>query len=81
MDRKTNRFFLLILVCSGAGIVLGGTASWAESTQCLRADAPTSQCLAQNKNTVTATLEGMSTGLVAGVSAAIAAAWQLQQED
>lgn len=79
MDRKINRFFILILACSAAGVVLGGTASWAESSQCWQADTPTSQCLAHDP--VTKTVEGMSTGLVAGASAAIAVAWQLRQED
>lgn len=78
MNRKMNRLFILILVCSGAGVVLGGTVSWAESNQCWQADTPTSQCLAQDP--VTAAAEGMSTGLVAGTTAAIAAAWQLRQE-
>lgn len=76
MEQKINRFFILILICSGAGVILGGTASWAESNQCWQADTPTSQCLAQDP--VTQTVEGMSAGLVAGASAAIAAAWQLR---
>ncbi len=48
MDGKTKRFLLLVVSCSAAGIVLGGTASWAESYQCLGANNVTSECLTQD---------------------------------
>ncbi len=80
MDGKTKRFLLLVVSCSAAGIVLGGTASWAESYQCLGANNVTSECLTQD--TGVKTLQGMSTGLIAGAGAAFGVAWQiLQQED
>lgn len=79
MDRKTKRLFLLVVSCSAAGVVLGGTASWAESNQCLEASNITNECL--NQNQVTKTLQGMSTGLIAGAGAAFGAAWQLRHED
>jgi hypothetical protein len=79
MDRKTNRFLLLVSTCSIAGVVLGGTSSWAESNQCLQAAVLTSQCLAQNP--VQKTIEGMSLGLVAGIGAAVGATWQIRHED
>jgi hypothetical protein len=78
-DRKNNRLFILIVACSAAGVVLGGTASWAESNQCLLAENPTSQCLTQDP--VLNTLEGMSTGLVAGAAAALGATWQMKHKD
>lgn len=79
MDRKTKRLTLLIVSCSAAGVVLGGTASWAESKQCLQANNVTSECLTQNS--VMKTLQGMSAGLIAGAGAAFGAAWQLRNED
>jgi hypothetical protein len=79
MDRKTKRLLLLIVSCSAAGVVLGGTTSWAESKNCLQANNVTSECLSQNS--VMKTLQGMSTGLIAGAGAAFGAAWQLRNED
>ncbi|MBD2184090.1 MULTISPECIES: hypothetical protein [Aerosakkonema] len=78
-DRKFNRFFLYIVACSAIGVVLGGTASWAESNQCWQAETPTSQCLTQDP--VLKTIQGMSTGLIAGAGAAIAATWQMNREE
>ena len=79
MVRKTKRLLLLVISCSAAGVVLGGTASWAESNQCMQASNITSDCLTQSP--VTKTLQGMSTGLIAGAGAALGAAWQLRHED
>ena len=87
MDRKThrptgrnkNRFLLYILACSAIGVVLGGTASWAESNHCWQAEIPTAECLTQDP--VLKTIQGMSTGLIAGACAAIGATWQIKQED
>lgn len=62
MVRKTKRLLLLVVSCSAAGVVLGGTASWAESNQCMQASNITSDCLTQSP--VTKTLQGMSTGLI-----------------
>ena len=62
-----------------AGVVLGGTSSWAESTMCLEATEVPSECLTQDP--VNKTMQGMSTGLVAGAGAAFGAAWQLRNED
>lgn len=77
--RKINRFMILIVTCSAAGVVLGGTASWAETNQCLYAETPTSACV--TRDPVINTLQGMSTGLVAGVAAAFGATWQIKHED
>lgn len=79
MDRKTKRLVLLIVSCSAAGVILGGTSSWAESKQCLQANNVTSECLTQNS--IMKTLQGMSTGLIAGAGAAFGAAWQIRNED
>jgi hypothetical protein len=79
MDRKTKRLLLLIISCSAAGVVLGGTASWAESKSCLQSNNVTSECLSQNP--VMKTLQGMSTGLIAGAVAAFSAAWQARDSD
>lgn len=77
--RKNHRLFILIVACSAAGVVLGGTASWAESNQCLLAEYPTSQCLSQDP--VLSTLQGMSTGLIAGAGAALGVTWQMKHKD
>jgi hypothetical protein len=79
MARKTNHLLLLIVSCSVLGVILGGTASWAESNQCLQANTVTSECLTQDP--VAKTFQGMSTGLIAGAGAAVGAAWHLRNED
>lgn len=75
MDRKYNRLLILIATCSIAGTILGGTTSWASSTQCLQAQPITDECLIQDP--VSETIEGMSVGLLAGAGAAAGAAFQL----
>ncbi|MBD2215374.1 hypothetical protein H6G64_02990 [Calothrix sp. FACHB-156] len=79
MDRKTKRLLLLVVFCSLSGVVLGGTTSWAESNMCLEAKTVTSDCLTQDP--IQKTIQGMSTGLVAGAGAAFGVAWQLRQQD
>ncbi|MBE9058388.1 hypothetical protein [Sphaerospermopsis sp. LEGE 08334] len=79
MDRKTKRLLLLVVSCSLSGVILGGTASWAESKMCLGADTITSECATQNP--VEKTIQGMSTGLLAGAGAAFGAAWNLRHQD
>jgi hypothetical protein len=78
MDRKTKRLLILIATCSVAGVVLGGTTSWASSNQCLHAKNVTSECLTQDP--VSKTIEGMSVGLLAGAGAAVGAAWQVRSQ-
>jgi hypothetical protein len=79
MDRKNKRLLLLVVSCSVAGVILGGTSSWAESNLCLQASNVNSECLTQNPTTKT--IQGMSTGLLAGASAAFGVAWRLRHED
>ncbi len=79
MDRKTKRLLLLVVSCSVTGVILGGSSSWAQSNICLHANTVTSECLTQDP--VTKTIEGMSTGLVAGAGAAFGAAWNLRHEE
>ena len=79
MVRKTKRLLILVVSCSAAGVILGGGASWAESSRCMQESNITSECLTQNP--VTKTIQGMSTGLIAGAGAAFGAAWQLRHED
>ncbi|MDZ8108734.1 MAG: hypothetical protein RM338_24350 [Nostoc sp. DedQUE12a] len=82
MDRKskkTRRLLLLVVSCSITGVILGGTASWAESNLCLQDNKVTSDCVTQDP--IEKTIQGMSTGLLAGAGAAFGAAWQLRHED
>ncbi|MCW5317160.1 hypothetical protein GTQ43_26120 [Nostoc sp. KVJ3] len=79
MVRKTQRLLLLVVSCSIAGVILGGTAGWAESSLCLDDTKMTSDCLTQDP--IQKTIQGMSTGLLAGAGAAFGAAWQLRHED
>ncbi|MDX2216015.1 MAG: hypothetical protein SFY66_22310 [Oculatellaceae cyanobacterium bins.114] len=76
-DTHSHRLFLFVAVCSVFGVALGGTASRAEIYQCSTADIPSNECLTQNYTTKM--LEGMSGGLVAGASAALAVTWQSWQ--
>ena len=78
-DRKTSRFLVYIVACSAIGVVLGGTASWAESNQCWQAETPSSQCLTEDP--VLKTIQGMSTGSIAGAVAAIVATWQIKRKE
>lgn len=78
-DIKTKRLLLLVVSCSLAGVIVGGTASWAESNSCLQASTVTSECLTQDQTTKT--IEGMSTGLIVGAGAAFGAAWQHRHEN
>lgn len=79
MERKTKRLLLLVVSCSATGVILGGTSGWAKSSHCLQATKVTSECLTQEP--LDNTLQGMSTGLIAGAGAAIGLAWQLRHED
>lgn len=79
MGIKLNRSLIFIVACSAVGVILGGTASWAESTQCLQAENPTSECVM--KDPITKTVEGMSSGFLAGAGAAIGATLHLKSKD
>lgn len=78
-NRKIRRLLLLVVSCSITGVILGGTASWAESNMCLQDSKVTSDCLTQDP--IEKTIQGMSTGLLAGAGAAFGAVWQLRHED
>lgn len=78
MGRKNNRLLILVTACSIAGVVLGGTTSWAYSQQCLQAENLTSECLSLDP--AAETIEGMSVGLLAGAGAAVGAALQLRRQ-
>jgi hypothetical protein len=75
--KKTRPFLLMILLCSVAGVILGGTSSWAESNSCMQAENPSKECL--TKSPFVKTLEGMGVGLVAGIGAAVGATWQARR--
>lgn len=78
MDIKTKRLALLVISCSATGVILGGSASWADSNQCWQAKEVTEDCLTQEP--LVKTMQGMSTGLIAGFTAAVVAAWQIKQD-
>lgn len=78
MGRNNNRLLILVATCSIAGVVLGGTTSWAYSNQCLQSKNLTSDCLTQDP--ITKTIEGMSVGLFAGAGAAAGAVFQLKRQ-
>lgn len=80
MGRKKQRsLILLTLICSAMGVIVGGTASWAESNQCLQAKVVTDKCITQSP--IAKTVEGMAAGLVAGAGAALGATWQRKREN
>ncbi|MGH8002704.1 MAG: hypothetical protein ACREPR_25535 [Brasilonema sp.] len=78
-DIKTKRLLLLVVFCSLAGVIVGGTTSWVEGNSCLQASTVTSECLTQDQ--ITRTMKGMSTGLIVGAGAAFGAAWQHRHDD
>jgi hypothetical protein len=75
--KKQPPVWIVILACSVVGVVLGGTSSWAQSQSCLETDTPSGDCL--KKSPLLRTAEGMSVGLVAGMSGAIGATWQARR--
>ena len=79
MHRKRNRLLLVVVACSLLGVILGGTASYSETVQCLGAKLITSNCLSQEP--FLKTLEGMGSGMLAGAGAAIGATWYLWRRE
>ena len=78
MGIKNKRLLILIATCSIAGVILGGTTSWASTNQCLQAKNLTNECLTQDP--ITKTIQGMSVGLLAGAGAAVGAAFQVKRQ-
>ncbi len=79
MDTKTKRLALLVISCSAVGVILGGSASLADSNQCWQSQEVTNDCLTTDP--LVKTMQGMSTGLIAGFVAAVAATWQIKHEE
>ncbi|MEA5619047.1 hypothetical protein VB711_14540 [Cronbergia sp. UHCC 0137] len=79
MVRKNQRLLLLVICCSVSGVILGGTSGWAESRICLQQSTVSSDCITQNP--IQRTIQGMSTGLVAGAGAAFGATWNLGHKE
>jgi hypothetical protein len=75
---KNSRFWLLVILCGVFGSVLGATTSQAAINQCLTDATPSNECLTQNP--MEKKVEGISMGLMAGVSAAIGAGWRIWQK-
>lgn len=77
MGNNSKRFWLLVTLCGVAGIITGATTSQAAINQCLSDETPNHECLMQDPDVKR--IEGMSMGLIAGISAALGAAWQVGQ--
>lgn len=77
--KKQPPVWIVVLVCSAAGVVLGGSASWAESSQCLQDKVVSNQCLTQDP--VQRTGEGMLAGMLAGAGAAVGATWSQRKRE
>ncbi|WAL58676.1 hypothetical protein [Thermocoleostomius sinensis] len=75
---KNSRFWLLVILCGVSGSVLGATTSQAAINECLTDATPSTECLTQNP--MEKKVEGISMGLMAGVSAAIGASWRIWQK-
>lgn len=76
--KKQPPVWIVVLVCSATGVVLGGSASWAESNQCFQEKVVTNQCLSQDP--LKRTSEGMIAGMVAGAGAAVGATWSRRSQ-
>ncbi|HLP92175.1 MAG TPA: hypothetical protein VK184_26740 [Nostocaceae cyanobacterium] len=79
MDRNINRLLLLVISCSTVGVILGGTAGWAESNLCWRGNNVSNECITQS--TTYKTVKGMGTGMLAGMGAAFGAVWNIRPKD
>ena len=79
MDIKNKRLALLVISCSAVGVILGGSASWADSNQCWEFKDVTNNCITTEP--IARTMQGMSTGLIAGFVAAVAATWQIKHDE
>lgn len=79
MDIKTKRLALLVVSCSAVGVILGGSASLADSNQCWQSQEVTNDCLTTDP--LVKTMQGMSTGLIAGFTAAVVAALQIKHDE
>lgn len=78
MSKNSNRFWFLVIFCGVFGSVLGATTSQAAINQCLTDETPNHACLTQDP--VEKQVEGISMGLLVGVSAAIGASWRVLQK-
>ena len=78
MDIKNKRLALLVISCSAVGVILGGSASLADNNQCWESQEVTNDCLTTEP--LVKTMQGMSTGLITGFTAAVAAAWQIKYD-
>ncbi|MBZ8180754.1 MAG: hypothetical protein SAL07_19765 [Oscillatoria sp. PMC 1051.18] len=73
MDRKINRHLAFFTICATLGIVFGGVSSQAQINQCVVE--PTEECV--TKDPLVKQLEGMSFGLIAGLTAGFGATWKM----
>lgn len=79
MHIKNKRLALLVISCSAVGVILGGSASWADSNQCWKSKDVTNDCITTEP--IVRTMQGMSTGLIAGFVAAVAATGQIKHDE
>ncbi len=70
-----QRFALILLLCSAAGVIFGATTSQAALQECLTSNNPSNKCLTQDP--VLNQVEGMGMGLFVGIGAALGATWNL----
>jgi hypothetical protein len=78
MGNNSKRFWFLVTFCGILGSVLGATTSQAAINQCFTDASPSHECMTQSP--MERKVEGISMGLLAGVSAAIGASWRVLQK-
>jgi hypothetical protein len=78
MGKDSKRFWLLVILCGVFGSVLGATTSEAAINECFTDATPSNECLTQDP--IERKVEGISMGLMVGVSAAVGASWRLWQK-
>lgn len=79
MVKDSKRFWFMVILCGVLGSVFGATTSQAAINQCFTDDSPSHDCLTQNP--VEKKVEGISMGILVGVSAAIGASWRALQKN
>lgn len=78
MGNDPKRFWFMVVLCGILGSIFGATTSQAAINDCFADDSPSHECLMQDP--IEKKVEGISMGVMVGISAAIGASWRVLQK-